>query len=107
MGYSPWGRKELDTTERRSNNRAPSCQPWASAPWGGRRASPGWHSGSSPATGGQGCSVLGLSPALALAGVGGLVRTCLGRHVASAGVSVLSSLFKDPSQQVQGRPSPV
>ena len=76
-GLQSMGSQRTGHTERRSNNRAPSRQPWASAPWGGHRAGPGWHSGSSPATGGQGCSVLGLSPALALTGVGGLVRTLL------------------------------
>ena len=49
VGCSPWGRREPDTAEQLSNNRAASCQPWAgaSAPRGGRCDGPRRPSGSS------------------------------------------------------------
>ena len=78
VGYSSRGRKELDTTERLSNVRAPSRQPWASAPWGGHRADPGWHSGSSPHRQEVRAAPSWASPRLWRSpGWGGLVRTSL------------------------------
>ena len=113
VGYSSWGRKELDTTERLSNVRAPSRQPWASAPWGGHRAGPGWHSGSSPHRQEVRAAPSWASPRLWRSPGWGGACTHIALISASAvtwlppGVSVLSSLFKDPSHRVQGRPSPV